>query len=101
MIFARERIRYSLLILSHETLTKDHVINVRRGKMKRVRLYALMLSSALFVSAIPVTGVSAAQAPAAIEYTVQAKEDKDLTVNAENLGANNTKKASTKKVKLG
>ena len=69
--------------------------------MKRVRLYALMLSSALFVSAIPVTGVSAAQAPAAIEYTVQAKEDKDLTVNAENLGANNTKKASTKKVKLG
>ena len=101
MIFARERIRYSLLILSHETITKDHVINVRRGKMKRVRLYALMLSSALFVSAIPVTGVSAAQAPAAIEYTVQAKEDKDLTVNAENLGANNTKKASTKKVKLG
>ena len=69
--------------------------------MKRVRLYALMLSSALFVSAIPMTGVSAAQAPAAIEYSVQAKEDKNLTVNAENLGANNTKTASTKQVKLG
>ena len=68
--------------------------------MKRVRLYALLLSSALFVSAIPVTGASAAAAPA-VQYSAQVAEDTDLTISVDHLGANNTKTAAKKTVKLG
>ena len=70
--------------------------------MKRVRLYALLLSSALFVSAIPVTGVSAAQTAGAQGYSVQqVAEEQSLNVNVDNLGANNTKPTTKKTVKLG
>ena len=70
--------------------------------MKRVRLYALLLSSALFVSAIPVTGVSAAQTASSQGYSVQqVAEDQSLNVNVDNLGANNTKPTTKKTVKLG
>jgi len=67
--------------------------------MKRVRLIAMLLSSALFVSTIPVTGVSAAQTSASSQYTVEHVVESE--VPSVTLGATTTKKAAKKTVKLG
>lgn len=42
--------------------------------MKRVRLFAMLLTTAIFVSSIPVTGVSAAQKAAKAESTITMQE---------------------------
>ena len=42
--------------------------------MKRVRLFAMLLTTAIFMSTIPVTGVSAAQKTAETESVITSEE---------------------------
>ena len=59
-----------------------------KRKMKRVRLISMLLSAAMLISAVPVTGVSAAQTSAAGSYTSgKIVETENLTVMEKAQGA--------------
>ena len=53
--------------------------------MKRVRLYAMLLSAVMFISAVPVTGASAAQTNSAASEKIE--ETDNLTVKSQAQGA--------------
>ena len=56
--------------------------------MKRVRLYAMLLSAAMFISAVPVTGASAAQTNSAVSAASEKiAETENLTVKSQAQGS--------------
>ena len=63
--------------------------------MKRVRLFAMLLSAAMFVSAVPVTGVSAAQTNRAVAAeSERITEAGDFTVQSQAQGTTKTTKTT-------
>ena len=56
--------------------------------MKRVRLYAMLLSAVMFISAVPVTGASAAQTNSAVSAASEKiAETENLTVKSQAQGS--------------